>query len=125
MIIPGGSLLLHIGKPLGVGRSWLLPHGLLSVRRHERLGSVAVGLYRGEIHRYLSSYEGSGEHYYYLTEYHAPVLKYVCTMGRARRIISCCWLFCLCYSSPWLMLTQIKYSCVKGIGLVRSGSPAK
>ena len=63
MIIPGGSLLLHIGKPLGVGRSWLLPHGLLSVRRHERLGSVAVGLYRGEIHRYLSSHEGAGDHY--------------------------------------------------------------
>ena len=63
MITPGGSLLLHIGKPLGVGRSWLLPHGLLSVRRHERLGSVAVGLYRGEIHRYLSSHEGSGQHY--------------------------------------------------------------
>ena len=46
-------------------------------------------------------------------------IKYVCTMGRARRIISCCWLFCLCYSSPWLFWTQIKSFCVKGIGLVR------
>ena len=125
MIIPGGSLLPLTGRPVGVGRSWLLPDGLLPVRCNQCLLPVSVGLHSGEIHRYLSSYEGSGEHYYHLTEYHAPVLKYVCTMGRARRIISCCWLFCLCYSSPWLMLTQIKYSCVKGIGLVRSGSRAK
>ena len=47
------------------------------------------------------------------------ISQYICTMSRARRIIISCWVFCVLYSSPWLALTQIKYACVQGIGLVR------
>ena len=39
-------------------------------------------------------------------------------MRRARRIITFCWMFALFYSSPWLVLTHIKYSCVQGYGMV-------
>ena len=39
-------------------------------------------------------------------------------MRRARRIITFCWMFALFYSSPWLVLTHIKYSCIQGYGMV-------
>ena len=46
------------------------------------------------------------------------LLQYICTLTRARRIIICCWIFALFYSSPWLLLTHIKFSCIKGFGMV-------
>ena len=46
------------------------------------------------------------------------IFQYICTLTRARRIILACWIFALCYSSPWLVLTTIKHSCVKGYGQV-------
>ena len=54
-----------------MGRCRLLPDGLLPVRCHQCLVSVSVGLHSGEIHRYLSSYEGSGEDHYDLSQYHS------------------------------------------------------
>ena len=44
--------------------------------------------------------------------------QYICTLTRARRIICCCWVFALFYSSPWLVLTGITYFCTKGFGMV-------
>ena len=45
-------------------------------------------------------------------------VQYICTMTRAKRIILTCWIFALVYSSPWLVLTHIKSSFVKGFGMV-------
>ena len=45
--------------------------------------------------------------------------QYICTLTRARRIIVCCWIFALFYSSPWLLLSTVKYSCIQGFGMVR------
>lgn len=45
--------------------------------------------------------------------------QYICTLTRARRIIVCCWIFALFYSSPWLLLSTVKYSCIEGFGMVR------
>ena len=54
----------------------------------------------------------------YIAICHPMKAQYICTLSRAKKIILCCWVFAVCYSSPWLVLTQIKYSCVKGYGQV-------
>ena len=46
-----------------MGQSRLLPHGLLPVPGYECISSFLVSLHCGEIHRYLSSHEGAGDHY--------------------------------------------------------------
>jgi len=54
----------------------------------------------------------------YIAICHPMKAQYICTLTRAKRIILSCWMFALFYSSPWLGLTHIKYSCVKGYGQV-------
>ena len=61
LVISGGSLLPHPGRPLGVGRARLLQHGLLSVSRHERLRPLPDCLHRGALHRHLPPNEGTGD----------------------------------------------------------------
>ena len=49
---------------------------------------------------------------------HFSYFQYICTLTRARRIIVGCWIFALFYSSPWLLLSTVKYSCIEGFGMV-------
>ena len=58
---PGGALLPHPGRHVGLGQPRVLPHGLCSVPRHERLGALSNRLHHREVHRHLSSHEGPGE----------------------------------------------------------------
>ena len=60
-VFAGGALLPHPGRHVALGKRGLLPHGLRSVPRHERLGSLPDRLHHREVHRHLSPHEGPGK----------------------------------------------------------------
>ena len=55
----------------------------------------------------------------YIAICHPIKSKSICTISRAKKIIITCWIFAIIYCSPWFFLTDLKSSCVEGIGEVR------
>ena len=54
----------------------------------------------------------------YIAICHPIKSKTICTLSRAKKIIMTCWIFAIIYCSPWFFLTNLKSSCVQGIGEV-------
>ena len=54
----------------------------------------------------------------YIAICHPIKSKSICTISRAKKIIITCWIFAIIYCSPWFFLTDLKSSCVEGIGEV-------
>lgn len=51
----------------------------------------------------------------YIAICHPMKAKSICTLSRAKKIIAACWVFAILYCSPWLLLTQVRLRCVRGV----------
>lgn len=56
----------------------------------------------------------------YIAICHPMKAQSVCTVERAKKIITFCWLFAFCYTCPWLGLTKVEKSPYRGFSSVES-----